>query len=62
MRLGPNRVYKTDCYTLRSAGDLYQELVSSNEQAFTDHGASCSQLLMLLTACEEYKQLGVSLC
>ena len=43
-QIGSTRQAATPC---RSADDLYQALVSSNEQA--------------LTACEEYKPLGVFL-
>ena len=45
----------------RSDGDLYQALVGSNEQALTGYHATCSQSLMSLTACEEYKPLAVCL-
>ena len=48
---------------LHPVGQLvtYQALAGSNEQAPTGHHATCSQLLMSLTACEEYRTPGVSL-
>ena len=60
-RLGPNGVYRQATTPCRSAGDLYQALMGSNEQALTDHRATCTQLLMSLTACEDYKPLGICL-
>ena len=56
-QIGYTRQAATPC---RSAGNLYQALAGSNEQALTDHRATCSQSLMSLTACEEYKPLGLN--
>ena len=56
-QIGSTRQAATPC---RSAGDLYQALAGSNEQALTGHRAACSQSL-IFTACKEYRPPGVSL-